>query len=93
MGGGVKGAAAGARGGDGSSAIGDGWKLPGVAQVAATVHGLTNRGHREKAETTATSPEPFARPGKEYDAVAAITDGRCSPACTGIEANGYGSTN
>jgi hypothetical protein len=58
--------------GCGGAAIADGRKLAGVAQVAATVHGLTNRGHREKAETMATSPEPFAWPGKATDAVAAM---------------------
>jgi hypothetical protein len=55
-----RGAAAGVGEGRGSTAIIDGEKLAGVAQMAATVHGLTNRGHREKAETMVTSPEPFA---------------------------------
>jgi hypothetical protein len=35
-----------------------------------------------------TSPEPFTRPGKTTDVVAAMTDGECSLAHMGIEANG-----
>jgi hypothetical protein len=40
------------------------------------VHGLMNRGHREKAEMMATSPEPFARTGKATDVVAAMAGGK-----------------
>jgi hypothetical protein len=36
----------------------------------------------------ATSTEHFTWAGKATDAVAAMTDGECSSACTGIEANG-----
>jgi hypothetical protein len=39
----------------------------------------------------ATSIEHLMPAGKEYDAVAAMTDGGCSPVCTRIEANSYGS--
>jgi hypothetical protein len=41
----------------------------------------------------ATSIEHLTQAGKETDAVAAMTDGGCSVACMGIEANGHGSTN
>jgi hypothetical protein len=70
-----EGTAAGVGGERGGAAITDGEKLAGVVQEAATVHGLTNRGHREKAETMAISPEPFARPGKATDAMAAMAGG------------------
>jgi hypothetical protein len=70
-----EGATAGLGGGHGGAAITDGEKLAGVVQTAATVHGLTNQGHREKAEMMATSHEPFARLRKATDAVAAMAGG------------------
>jgi hypothetical protein len=61
--------------GRGGTAITNGEKLASVAQMAATVHSLMNRGHREKAKTMATSPEPFVQLGKVTSAVAAMADG------------------
>jgi hypothetical protein len=62
-------------GGDGSSAIGGGGELAGVAHSGATGHGSMNRRHRDDAEAMATSNMPFARPGKVTDAVAAMAGG------------------
>jgi hypothetical protein len=65
-----------------------GEKVVDAVDSGSTGHGLQIQEPRVDAGVMMTSPEPFTRPGKTTDAVAAMTNGECSLVHMGIEANG-----